>query len=315
MKGVENSRKWIHEEVLQRYVRENPKKWKIHGKRVLSIRYNRPFDKYPDLWFSVEGELNEVPVEVEWRSQDFDHDVKILQEHKGMIFCIKKDREDEEIDPSGIVKQFEIPEKPFQAWMKNNIGNLVSDTLSNFNDNDERKTPKLWIKYISKRGNDLKTYHMYGQSETAGIPANAMAVKKFKQVKKNDLIMFLIGGSFAGRKDLQSKKWHQPSFRGTFEKIQVFRITKGYYDSRDTNEREIWGRSKSGEIWPHRFKFDELNNQGKTPLLNLKNIRIRELSTPAKEQLRIAAAVNFIECDYGTLVECVYHSDQLLNSE
>ena len=95
MDNDKNSRKWIHEEVLQRYVRDNPQKWKIRGKRVLGIRYNEPFDKYPDLLFLVEGEPNEIPVEVEWRSQDFDHDVKILQEGNGMIFCLKKDREDE----------------------------------------------------------------------------------------------------------------------------------------------------------------------------------------------------------------------------
>ena len=311
MDNDKNSRKWIHEEVLQRYVRENPKKWKIRGKRVQGIRYNDIFDQYPDLWFRVEGEPDEIPVEVEWRSQDFDHDIKILKERKGMIFCIKKDREDEELDPSGIVKQFEIPEKPFQVWMKNNITNLVTDTLSNFDESVERKTPKLWIKYISKRGNDLKTYHLYGQSETAGIPTNQqVAIKKFKQVKKNDLIMFVIGGSgFPGRPP--KKKWHQASFRGTFQKIQVFRVTEGYYDSRDVGEKEIWGRSKKGEIWPHRFKFDELHNKGKTPLLNLENIVIRELSTPSKEQLRKVIAVNFIEGYYGTLVECIYHSKQV----
>ena len=252
-------------------------------------------------------------MEVEWRSQDFDHDVKILQEHNGMIFCLKKDREDEQIG----VKQFEIPSKGFQTWIKSNAVTLVNNTLSSFDYDDEyeRKTPKLWIKYISKRGNDLKTYHLYGQSETAGIPTNAAAVKKFKQVKKNDLIMFLIGGSFNGRRDLKSEKWHLASFRGTFERIQVFRVTKSYYDSRDTGEREIWGSSSEGEIWPHRFKFDELHNQGKIPLLNLKDVRVCELSTPAKEQLRIAAAVNFIECDYSTLVECIYHSKQVKQIE
>ena len=309
MDDDKNSRKWIHEEVLQRYVKDNPQKWKIRGKRVLGIRYNDTFDKYPDLWFTVEDEPNEIPVEVEWRSQDFDHDVKILQERNGMIFCLKKDREDERMG----VKQFEIPEKGFQTWFKSNATSLVNDTLSSFDESTERKTPKLWIKYISKRGNDLKTYHLYGQSETAGIPTNIAAVKKFKQVKKNDLVMFVIGGTgFPGR--CPYKKWHQASFGGTFKKIQVFRVTESYYDSRDTDEGEIWGRSKSGEIWPHRFKFDELHNKGKTPLVNLEDVIISELSTQAKEQLRVAVAVNFIECDYGTLVECIYHSKQVINN-
>ena len=41
MKKDQNSRHWIEEKVLQRYVRENPQKWKIRGKRVLGIRYNK----------------------------------------------------------------------------------------------------------------------------------------------------------------------------------------------------------------------------------------------------------------------------------
>ncbi len=32
-----NSRKWAHEEVLQRYIKENPHKWRINGKK--SSRY------------------------------------------------------------------------------------------------------------------------------------------------------------------------------------------------------------------------------------------------------------------------------------
>ena len=48
--------------------------------------------------------------------------------------------------------------------------------------------------------------------------------------------------------------------------------------------------------------------------MNLEDVIISELSTQAKEQLRVAVAVNFIECDYGTLVECIYHSKQVINN-
>ena len=66
--------KWIHEEVLQRYIKENPHKWKINGKKVVSVESNVPFDRYPVLFFTVEGEPNRIPVEVEWTSADFNHD-------------------------------------------------------------------------------------------------------------------------------------------------------------------------------------------------------------------------------------------------
>ena len=44
------------------------------------------------------------------------------------------------------------------------------------------------------------------------------------------------------------KKWHLSSFPGTFKKIEVFRVTKGYYDSREEGEGEIWGRSEKNDI-------------------------------------------------------------------
>ena len=139
MSSDKNDRKWVHEKILQRYVRDNPQKWKIHGKKVQAINYNDPFDAYPDLLFTVEGEPNLIPVEVEWRSSDFDHDPKVLIERNGMVFCLKKDQEDE----INGVKQFEIPRNGFQIWFKSNATNLIKDTLSNFDESVTRNTPKL----------------------------------------------------------------------------------------------------------------------------------------------------------------------------
>ncbi len=307
MSSDKNDRKWVQEIVLQRYIKENPQKWKIHGKKVLAINYNDPFNAYPDLLFTVEGEPNSIPVEVEWRSSDFNHDAKVLIERNGMVFCLKKDQEDEIIG----VKQFEIPRNGFQVWLKSNAINLLKDSLSNFDESVTRNTPKLWIKYISKRGGDLDDYKKYGHRHTAGIQTKHKAVKKFKQVQKDDLIMFVIEGiQFNARGP--PEKWHLSSFRGTFKKIEVFRVTKGYYDSRKEGEGEIWGRSEDGDIYPHRFKFDELENNGKTPLLKLKNLKVSKLSYIAIEQLRKVASANFIEGDYATLVECIYHSQQAI---
>jgi hypothetical protein len=300
-----NSRKWLHEEVLQRYIKENPQKWKINGKKVLSIRYNETFDKYPDLWFRVDGEKNEIPVEVEWTSKDFDHDVNYLKERNGKIFLLIKNMEDERIG----VEQIEIPKIGFQKWFKSSAETLFENTLSLFENYEIRKTPKLWIKYISKRGGDVDDYKKYGHRHTAGIPTKAPAVKEFKKVQKDDLIMFVIEGSgFNARSP--PKKWHQASFTGKFQRIEVFRVTSDYYDANTTGESNIWGINAKGDTFPHRFKFDETNNDGKTPLLKLKDLKVNELSPIAIEQLRKVVSVNFVEGDYATLVECIFHSKQ-----
>ena len=36
---------WLDEAVLQRYVKENPRKWRINGKRVLAVNYNVQFNR------------------------------------------------------------------------------------------------------------------------------------------------------------------------------------------------------------------------------------------------------------------------------
>ena len=115
--------KWIHEEVLQRYIKENPQKWKIDGKKVLAVEYNISFDGYPDLFFTVEGESSRIPVEVEWTSADFNHPIDVLKDNKGWVFVCYKNKEDSEIG----VPQFEISHKDFTRWVTSNAEKLVSE--------------------------------------------------------------------------------------------------------------------------------------------------------------------------------------------
>ena len=291
--------KWIHEEVLQRYIRDNPHKWKINGKKVVAVEYNVPFDRYPDLFFTVEGEPNRIPVEVEWTSADFNHDIDVLKNNKGWIFVCYKNKEDSQIG----VPQFQISHKDFMRWVKSNAEKLVAETISSYKKPYKRKTPKLWIQYIGTKGGATKHYDIGLKSHTWGIPKNAPAVKKFKEIKKDDLIMFVIQGvGFPGR--VSRPEWHKKSFRGKFKKIQVFRITKDSY----TSDKVVWP-PKSGEVWPHRFDFDAIDN-GVIPFVNMKDLIIKNMASPAKEQLRNAFSANFIEGDYETLVECMHYSEQ-----
>ena len=290
--------KWIHEEVLQRYIRENPRKWRINGKRVLAVEYNIPFNEYPDLYFTVEGG-DRIPVEVEWTSRDFDHDVNSDKFENGWIFVLLKNMEDSHIG----APQYEVSQRDFVRWVKSNAEKLATDSIASFQETYQRKTPKLWIQYIGARGNAINHYDIALERQTWGIPAGT-ALNRFKKIQKNDLIMFVIQGTgFGGR--VAKKTWHKRSFAGKFRKIQVFRITKKYYES----SQIIWPRSRTGQIWPHRFDFDA-KNSGEIPFLNMKNLIVKKMATKEKEQLRTVVSANFIEGDHSTLVDCMHCSEQ-----
>lgn len=77
-------RKWIDEKVLQRYFIERYDKYSYKEHRIISARFNEPFDKYPDL-FCILDNHKEVPAEVEWKTSDFNHDLKILKEKEGFL--------------------------------------------------------------------------------------------------------------------------------------------------------------------------------------------------------------------------------------
>tara|TARA_B100001123_G_C15126677_1_gene953614 strand:- start:207 stop:1109 length:903 start_codon:yes stop_codon:yes gene_type:complete len=297
--------KWIHEEVLQRYIKENPHKWKINGKKVLAVEYNVPFNAYPDLFFTVEGESNRIPVEVEWTSVDFKHPIEVLKDNKGWVFVCYKNKEDSEIG----APQFEIPRKDFVRWVKSNGDKLANDTISNIvSDEYKRKTPKLWIQYIGNRGGAIPHYDIALKQQCWGIPQSASALKKFKEIKKNDLIMFVIQGvDFAGR--VPKQIWEKKSFKGKFKKIQVFRITRGYYQS----NKIVWKKSTSDEIWPHRFDFEARKDNKIVPFVNMKNLKVNKMAAHEKEQLRVVVSANFIEGDHSTLVDCMHSSEQSNN--
>ena len=66
---------WIPEKVLQRYVLENYQQFqeefqKLFNAKISYVRYNQPIDRFPDLFFVLEDK-REIPVEVEWKTSNF----------------------------------------------------------------------------------------------------------------------------------------------------------------------------------------------------------------------------------------------------
>jgi len=52
--------KWVAEGVLQKYFVENHTKYSYKSQKIVSARFNQPFDSYPDV-FCVLEDKKEVP--------------------------------------------------------------------------------------------------------------------------------------------------------------------------------------------------------------------------------------------------------------
>ena len=84
--------------------------------------------------------------------------------------------------------------------------------------------------------------------------------------------------------------------------MNVFRITSNYfYDE----EKIIWnGTGKwKDETFPHRFEFDPM------PVIDVKKIKINELTNTTKQELHSMVYSNFVEGDSATMIDCVFHGN------
>ena len=90
------------------------------------------------------------------------------------------------------------------------------------------------------------------------------------------------------------------SFRGYFEDIRVFRVTRSYFYD---DKKIIWsGNGKwKDETFPHRFEFDP------TPIIHLRNIQIKNLAETAKRELHSMVYGNLISANPSTLVNIIYY--------
>ena len=298
---------WIPEKVLQRYVVKNFQKFQEEfqnrfNSKINYARHNKPIDKYPDIYFVLEDK-QEIPIEVEWKTSNFDHDPQILLEQNGYIFVgiIKPD-----IDV-GSIKQIQIDLKDFEKWFERNSKKLVEETTKSLHEIDEeRQLPKLWFTYLGQKGDAIKHFEPALIHGIWGVQKNYNPTTKnqISDVKKEDLIAFIIHGKmFNGRIPLD--EWNKKSFKGYFEKIYVFRVTKTYFkdDSKiwKTNQNSKW----KDELFPHRFGFN--NN----PLLIMKNIKINQLGLTSKRELHNTTFTNFRKCEPHTLVDIMHNAEQL----
>lgn len=298
---------WIPEIVLQRYVQYNRKKFSdLFEGEITDITWNN--DSYPDLTFTIDGKLK-IPVEVEWKTSNFiqhKHDPDVLSIGKGFdgkgILLVGKIEPDCEI---GDIKQSQIDLQDFEKWFEKESGTLVRETTLELHKIDEeRKLPKLWFTYLSFKGDGVLHFEDALRHQVWGVQKNYRPTTKnqIKGIQKGDLIAIIgPGKGFPGRVPLSD--WKKKSFQGYFEKIQVFRVTAGYF----YEESKIWKtRGKwQNELFPHRFRFD------RNPLLIMKNIKINQLGLTTKKDLHSMVYSNFRMCEPYVLVDIMHKAEQM----
>jgi len=289
---------WLKERVLQRYVIENCTKFKVNGHKAVRARDNK--DRFPDVYFILENN-EEVPVEVEWQSNNFiqhGHDLNYIKENNGCLIVCEQNLD------LGKVQQIKVDIKHFEDWFEKNARRIIQDTTEPYKKHDKKRTiPKLWFSYLSIKGGGVSDFKKAIKHHTWGVHKNysPSVIYAISSIQENDLVAFIgPGKSFPGRINL--KQWTRNTFKGYFEKMQLFRITSDYFYDED---KIIWngtGKLKN-ETFPHRFEFNP-----KT-VTEVKNIKIKELATTSKHELHRMVYSNFMEGDSATLLDCVFHGN------
>ena len=139
--------KWIDEKVLQKYFKESFKQyndWFLteYNQKVTSVSYNPQFDKYPDVYATLEdGRI--IPIEVEWTTKKFDHDPTILEQQDGAIAVLQNN------DPLFSIRQLELDEKKFKKWYISNSERIFEESIKEIvvDPAKIKRPPKLWVYY------------------------------------------------------------------------------------------------------------------------------------------------------------------------
>jgi len=289
----------LKERVLQNYIIHNFSKLKIrpHGKKIIHV--DDQADQYPDLYFVLDDNTR-IPVEVEWKTSKFDHPISVLSENNGVIIVLNND-----ID-IGRVPVYELDPADFEKWFVQNAQDFIHDTVTPHKKSEKEHRPysKLWFSYLSLKAGGVSDFDVALEHQTWGIPStyNPTTENQITDIQKGDLIAFIGPGKhFPGRVKL--KIWQMKNFKGTFEKIQVYRITRGYYpDFKNTIWKKNSGKHKD-EVYPHRFKFD------RNPILVMKNIKIKKLTATTKLELHTMVYSNLRPADPSSLVDIMSNAE------
>lgn len=288
---------WLKERVLHRYLIENFSKYRVYNSKIFHVDDNK--DKFPDLFFTLENKKR-IPVEVEWETKNFDrhdHDINYLKKRDGVLFVCDNNKD------LGI-PQIQIKIADFEKWFEENAKSIIQDTTSKYKKNDAKKTEVnvVWFIYLSLKAGGSKHFQRAIETRTWGVPEKFPAILRFKSIQKNDLVAFIgPGKQFAGR--IKKTEWKKSRFKGFFERIQLFRVTKGYFYDKTPNWKPVGSQWKN-EVWPHRFEFCP------QPIIDLTKIQINQLNSTSKENLYDMIFSNVILGESTTLQDVFIHGIQ-----
>jgi len=264
--------KYVAEDILQKYFVERHDKYSIRGQRIVSARFNKPFDAYPDI-FCVLEDKREVAAEVEWKTSDFNHDVEILRESSGFIVVYNKDQNFE-------LDQVEIDKDDFKKWYVTNADRILAESVEDLEQEIRgREFPELWFYYLDRNSyrhfvefslNFSKTSGLWG---VPGIVKEFRQLNRFRQIREGDLVLFISAWKTKG----QGGRVPFKKFRGIIGRAELYRITTDYH----YDESKVWDEIKGweGESYPHRFEFD------KNPIFQITHIPIARLSHTTRSEL------------------------------
>jgi hypothetical protein len=289
--------KWVAEGVLQKYFVENHTKYSYKSQKIVSARFNQPFDSYPDV-FCVLEDKKEVPAEVEWKTSDFNHDIEILRRTNGFIIVYRKDQNFE-------LDQIEIDKDDFRKWYVSNADKILLESIVDIEEEiKERSFPELWFYYLDKNSYRHFLEFSLGYSEkealwgVPGIVKEFRQLNRFRQIREGDLILFMNGWKTKG----QGGRVPFKKFKGELERANLYRITTDYYHDESKVSDEIKGWE--GETYPHRFQFD------KRPIIQLNGIPIRKLSFTTRSELhKLFTGSLFWNGHAASLLDMISHGD------
>ena len=320
--------KLVPEVILQRYIQDKFDQFqntfeKLFDSRISYVRRNVPEDKFPDLYFVLEDK-REIPIEVEWKTSNFDHadnsEFTSFVKQNGIVMVAIEEKN----SSLGSIKQLTVSLDKFEKWFENNAKNIVQESLIPLREMQKKqRLPKLWLTLLTKKGGALGHFEPALKHQTWGIQKNYKVNSEthLEGIQEGDMIAFLarLHGSFkskntgtlvGGRYPLP--EWIKKSFNGYFEYICVFKVTKGYFYDNNI-ESKIWetnpNRKWKNELFPHRFEFD------RDPLFIMKDLKLNTLSLTTKKELHSIVYSNIGMCEPSSLVDILHNAKQVKTKE